>query len=393
MGSLQFRFEEACVETAATVTTGAVVLGDSTSISVPLPAHTSGDFLFVAIATDGSPTITPPAGWSAAASPVAANGVTVGWYSKVAASSSETTPVFGLDVAEDFVAWPVVSDTPAIADGGVASGSTAPTTTAGNDNTTGVVFSAADSAGTFTWSAEITESFDEISTDTGGRIYASGGVYTSPVSAGSVSGAVATATLNTPVTSVLLFDPICGGGGGPTEPPVGATVARYNFGDGGAVQPTGYVDGSIDYVASSYGFVGATADLPQCFTRSTASDPLGTVCRVDAYYDTGLTAWVDTGDVIQFRTDEIDDGSYSVTVVCGDSALFGSGPTAFVQVSGDGGSSWTTLLDHVPQTTNVEGTATVTVSGGNGLLFRFGEESGTPAADRTALNAIRVLQA
>ncbi|MCP4958784.1 MAG: hypothetical protein GY925_05875 [Actinomycetia bacterium] len=174
--------------------------------------------------------------------------------------------------------------------------------------------------------------------------------------------------------------------------PSGTVHQAYNFGNGGGNQPSGYDNGHVDYVDSA-GWSGNTAgEPPQAFTRDGATTTVAkTGCRVDAYYDTGTSAWVETGfEDLRWRTD-IPDGTYDVEVTCGDTSLFGGGKPAYVDVSGNGGTSWTSVFNHTAQSSTISNTVEVTVTS-DYLLFRFGQESDNASTDRTALNAIRVLE-
>lgn len=178
----------------------------------------------------------------------------------------------------------------------------------------------------------------------------------------------------------------------PEDPPV-LFSGYYNFGSGNATQPVGYSDADVIYnVVDGYGWTnGGSGTPPQCFTRASSTVKTETCCRVDAYYNSQTSSWVDTGiAIIRYRVD-VPNGTYNVKVGCGDPASFGQNHKAFVEVSADGGSTWVSVFDSVTQSASIETTVVVNVTAGY-LHFRFGEESDTPTADRTALAYIDVEQ-
>lgn len=168
-------------------------------------------------------------------------------------------------------------------------------------------------------------------------------------------------------------------------------VTKWNFGNGGAMQPAGYTNGNVAYTPGGFGWSGDLAGPPpQCFTRSNASGASSlehTGCRVDAYYDNTGKVWVDTGfEALSWRAD-VSNGSYEVDVTIGDPASYNQNHKGYVEVSDDGGLSWIVVHNHVIQSASITNTVTVDVVAGH-IKFRFGQNSDDATLDRTCLSAI-----
>jgi len=77
--------------------------GAATSLSVPLPAHKSGDLLLALVTQDGGTGTITISGWTAIGTHAASAGVKSGWFGKIAASSSETDPTASSTISDEMV--------------------------------------------------------------------------------------------------------------------------------------------------------------------------------------------------------------------------------------------------------------------------------------------------
>lgn len=202
----------------AVLTYDTLVSGDSSSVTVTLPATAVGDPIYVFLATDStSATITPPADYSQILAQ-RSNASSMHVFTKPGhlVSASEADPVFTLGAAEDYVGYAISVESSGHV--GIAATATATTpaavsvaSTGATNSSKGLVFASVDGGAAFGAVAGVTTKVNKISVTGGGGVAS---MYIGEINSLIADGFAPSFTLTTnqapiPNAGIIVFDTRC----------------------------------------------------------------------------------------------------------------------------------------------------------------------------------------